>query len=174
MAMAASIGGSTEKSRRAAIHHGSEHADGILLKTLRRLANASNDPCVEVPQSARVIDDRKRADVVEECIDSEIAPEGILLGRAKRIVPMDDAIVGTAWRPGPLYVFLRRLGGERDLLLRGNQSPEGRDLKHLRAETDVREPEPATNDPAISKKFLDLVRMGRGADVKVLRPMAQQ
>src|SRR6185295_3216458 len=48
-----------------------------------------------------------------------------------------------------------------------------RDLDRLFAELDVREPEPAADDPAVSKQPLDLIRMRVGADVEVLRAAAE-
>jgi hypothetical protein len=38
----------------------------------------------------------------------------------------------------------------------------------------VREAEAAPDDPAVAKELLDLVRLGRRADVEVLRPTAEQ
>ena len=52
--------------------------------------------------------------------------------------------------------------------------PERRDLDHLRAELDVRQPEAAADDPAVPEQLLDLIRMRRRADVEVLRPAAEQ
>ena len=46
---------------------------------------------------------------------------------------------------------------------------ERRDLDHLRAELDVREPEAAADDPAVAEQLLDLIRMRRRADVEILR-----
>ena len=41
-------------------------------------------------------------------------------------------------------------------------------------ELDVREAEPAADDPAVAEELLDLVGMRRGADVEILRPPAEQ
>ena len=51
---------------------------------------------------------------------------------------------------------------------------ERRDLDHLGAELDVREPEAAADDPAVPEQLLDLIRMRRRADVEVLGPAPEQ
>jgi hypothetical protein len=52
--------------------------------------------------------------------------------------------------------------------------PERRHLDRLRAELDVREAEPASDDPAIPEELLDLVRMRGRADVEILRMPSEQ
>src|SRR3970040_1496051 len=57
----------------------------------------------------------------------------------------------------------RAVGPGRDVLAKR------RDLDRLGAEAHVRQPEPASDDPAVPEQLLDLVRMGGGADVDVFR-----
>jgi hypothetical protein len=70
-------------------------------------------------------------------------------------------------------VVRRRLGRCRELLGR-ELAPERGDLDVLGAEPHMREAEPASDDPAVPKEALDLVRMRRGADVEVFRPPVEQ
>jgi hypothetical protein len=60
-----------------------------------------------------------------------------------------------------------------DFFARRHLTPERRDLDHFLAELDMRQPEAAADDPAVSKKLLDLIRMCRGADVEVFGPPSQ-
>ena len=50
---------------------------------------------LEIGEPADVVDDREGADVVEQRVDGEVAPEGILFGRAVGVVALNQAIGGT-------------------------------------------------------------------------------
>ena len=56
-------------------------------------ADAADQPRVQIFEAADVIDDRERPDVVEEGVDREIAAEGVFLGGAVGVVPLDQAIL---------------------------------------------------------------------------------
>src|SRR6185295_16283647 len=57
--------------------HGTEHANRIFLETLPRVADTADQAVAKIGEAARVVDDRKRSDVVEERVDGEVAPERI-------------------------------------------------------------------------------------------------
>src|SRR5262249_15731391 len=61
-----------------------------------------------------------------------------------------------------------------NLLARLQLSTKRGDLDYFRTEPDVSEPESPADDPTVSKEFLDLVGMGRGADIEVFRRPAQE
>ena len=65
---------------------------------------------------------------------------------------------------------IRRLGtvGDRQLFRR-QLPPECGDFDGLLAEPHVCEPESPSDDPAVSKQSLDLIRVRGGADIEVLR-----
>ena len=140
----------------------------------------------EILESSDVVDDRKRADVVEQRVDREVPAEGVLFGRAVGVVALDEPIALPARVQVVAVGILRRLflhavgiGGEhfRHFRLRRGRvdlPAERRDLDRLRAELDVRQPEAAPDDPAVAKELLDLVRVCGRADVEVLRPPAEQ
>ncbi len=78
-----------------------------------------------------------------------------------------------------LLAFGRRWVGRRDAIgdhfFAGNDLPAERGhLDDLHPELDVREPEPSSDDPAVPKELLDLIRMCGGADVEILRPAAEE
>ncbi len=81
---------------------GAEHADGIFLEALVGIADAADQPVTQVLQPADVVDDGERADVVEERVDREVAPERILFGRAERVVVLDQqvarVVAALGWR----------------------------------------------------------------------------
>ena len=62
----------------------------------------------------------------------------------------------------------------RDLLARLQLATEGRYLDHFRSELHVGEAETPSDDPAISEQLLDLIRMRRRPDVKVLWAAPEQ
>ena len=179
------------KSRRADEHHGAQHADGILEEPHRGIANRSDHPRAEILEAVHVVDDRERADVVEERVDREVAPERILFRRAERVVAMDHAIVRT--RPGEVGAFRLRLLRPR---IRGigrvlgccldhrvdarrhfrriDLAPERRHLDGLGTELHMRETESSADDPAVAEQLLDLMRMGRRSNIKILRAASQQ
>src|SRR5262245_53828607 len=57
---------------------------------------------------------------------------------------------------------------------RRDLAPECSDLDGLWAESHMCETETAANDPAVLEQTLDLVGMGGGADIEVLRPAPKQ
>ena len=136
-----------------------KHAHRILVEALGRITDRANQPRPQILEAACVIDDGERPDVVEQRVDREVAPEGILLGSAKRVLAVDQAI-------GSLTSILRRLmPGTRGLLCGGQffgaqLTPEGCDFNRLGAEPDMCQPEPAADDPAVLEQALDLIRMG--------------
>ena len=62
----------------------------------------------------------------------------------------------------------------RRQLVRRDLPPERGHLDRFRAELDVGESEPPSDDPAVAEQLLDLVRVRRRADVEVLGPAAEQ
>ena len=135
-------------------------------------------------QSADVVDDRKRADVVEQRVDGEVAAERILFRRAVGVVALNEVILGP---PSSGWLARQRLpwlapssAAAAAASISGVSSDarhvpaERRDFDRLVAELHVRQPEAAADDPAVAKELLDLVRMRRGADVEILRPAVQQ
>ena len=160
-----------------------QHADGILEKPDVRIADTADQPRAEVLESAHVIDDRERADVVKKRVDGEVAAERVLLGGAVRVVPLDQVILGSAPQRAPAFgrrVDLHRVAAAhpgvrfRRELGRGHVLAEGGDLDGLVSVLHVRQPEAPSDDPAVAKQLLDLVRMGGGPDVEVLGPPVQQ
>ncbi len=146
---------------------GAHHPDGIFREALVRIADAAHQPRPQVLQPADIVDDGERRDVVEQRVDREVAPEGVLFGRAERVVVVD--------RPVGLCrcAVRRRLRAFLDVT-RPGQPPERRHLDRLRPELDVREPEASADDPAVPEQPLHLIGMSRRADVEVLRPPIQQ
>ena len=129
----------------------------------------ANQSVLEILQAADVVDDAERRDVVEERVDREVAAERVFFGRAEGVVVLDQQVGGGLGRRAGARARSARLalGARRDVLAKG------RHLDGLGAEAHVRQAEAAADDPAVAEEFLDLVRMGRGADVEVLRPAAR-
>ena len=72
-----------------------QHAHGIFLKALLGNADAADEPGADVVQAADVVDDRSRLDVVEERVQREVAPERVFLGRAERVVVVNQQIASS-------------------------------------------------------------------------------
>jgi hypothetical protein len=119
----------------------------------------------------------KGLDVVEERVDREVAPEGVLLGRAEGVVAVNQAIArvvelrrrhvafgGASVCNGLSAAAPRLRPGAGRWPLRSSSSPK----RH------VRQTEAPADDPAVAEELLDLVGLRRGADVEVLRLAAQE
>ena len=122
-------------------------------------------PGAQIVHAVDVVDDRERRDVVEERVDREVAAECVFLRRAERVVVVTRARVVNRAPATPSC---------DDLLAWLQLPPERRDLDDLVAELDVREPEAAADDPAVAEQLLDLIRVGRRADVEVLGTARQE
>ena len=167
-------------------HDRPQHADRILEEPHVRIADAADHPRVQILEASDVVDDRERADVVEQRVDREVPAERVFFGRAVGVVALDEPIALPARvQVLPLGVLQRLLfaaggiGGEhlRQLRLgrgRLDLAAERGNLDGLGAELDVGEPEAASDDPAVAKELLDLVRVRGRTDVEVLRPPAEQ
>ena len=151
--------------------HSPEHPDRIFLETFHRVADAADDSRFQVVESARVIDDRARRDVVEQRVDGEVAPECVLFGGAERIVAVKksnmpgrlvDCSVDICMDVGCRQLFSRQL------------PPECRHLDRLRPKPHMREAKASSDDPAVSEQSLDLVWVRGRADVEVFRPAPQE
>ena len=90
--MASSIGGSILKSSRAAMATARSMRTGSSWNRSVGIADAADEPVSQILQAAGVVDDRERADVVEQRVDREVAPERVLFGRAERVVAVDQAV----------------------------------------------------------------------------------
>ena len=181
-------------------HDRAEHPHRVFAEAHVRIADAPDDACVQVVDAADVVDDREGRDVVEQRVDREVAAERVLFGRAERVVAVDQVIAirrvarpprRCGWqrvrrRRWPDSCSIRcpahrravpraaRLFGHRLELRLAHLPAERRHLDRLLPELDVRETEAAADDPAVAEEALDLVRVGRRADVEVLGAAAEQ
>ena len=134
--------------------HGAQAADRVLAQPDVRVADRADEPALEVLEAVDVIDDREVGDAVEQAVDREVAPPGVLLGRAEGVVALDQQV---------------------DVVREAGLLAEGRDLDHLAAaEQDVGEAEAPADEAAVAEQVLDLLRVGRGRDVEILHRAVQQ
>ena len=144
----------------------------------------AHDARLEIREAIDVVDDRERGNVVEERVDGEVAAKGVLFRRAERVVVMNQGVAkadrnacrrsSAAGDSAARVVNRRRHAVLHDLFTRGDLSPERGHLDDLRPELDVRQTKPPPDDPAVAEELLDLVRVRRGADVKILGAPADQ
>jgi hypothetical protein len=140
--------------------HGAHHPDGVFLEADVGVADRANEAGPEVLEAADVVDDREVADVVEEAVDREVPPEGVLAGRSERVLGS-----------------LQQLGSGGGFVPRRLLRPPAkrRDLDDLAlGEEDVGEPEPPADQAGIAKQAADRLRGRVRADVEVLGRAAEK
>src|SRR5262249_1394475 len=144
------------------------HANRILAEAYLRIADAPDNPRLEIVKAADVVDNRECRDVVEQRVDREVAAERVLFRRSERVVVMEEVLAfgGRGMGKGPAVL--------RDFLAGLDLPAERRHLDHLRPEAHVGQPEPPPDNPAVSEQLLDLIRVRGGADVEVFRTPAKQ
>ncbi len=125
-------------------------------------ADGSNGAGLEIAPAGDVVDHLAQAHVVEQAVDGEVPPPGILLGGAKDVVLADEQVgVDSSGILG------------QDLLHR--ILAEGGNLDDLLAlEVDVRQPEAPADQAAVAEGGPHLLGVGRGGDVEVLGAPAEQ
>ncbi len=135
-----------------------QHAYRVFAETFLRIADDPDTAQLQVLQPADVVDDAEIGDVVEQGVDGEVAPEGVLSGRAEQVFRIKGVLV---------RVFRDIFGG--------GCPAEGGNLHQIPAgEADVRQAEAAADQKTVAKQLLDLLGCGVGADVKILGLAAEQ
>ena len=137
--------------------HRAHHAHGVLAEADHRVADRADDALLQVVHAPDPVDHRERLDVVEEPVHREVAPVGVRLRRAERVV---------------LERTLRRVLD--DLADRLGVLAERRRLDDLLAEADMSQAETPPHEEAVAERPLHLVRRRARADVEVLRVPPQQ
>src|SRR5262249_25365883 len=142
---------------------GAHHSDRILPQADIWITNRPDHAGPKIAQAADIVDNRECRDVIEESVDGEVTSEGGLFGRCERVVVVDQVRLHRS-RHAVLYNLLARL----DLPAKRS------DLDNLWPESDVRQAKTPADDPAIAKEPLDLIGVGRRADIEVFRTAAEQ
>lgn len=124
------------------------HSYGVLTETDFRVADGSYRSGVQIGEAADMVDDAETLYVVEDSIDREIAPSRVFLGCAESVV-----------------AFVEFAGFEVTIGL----APERAGFYYLGSELYVGETKASSYEKAVSEEFPDLLRVGVGADIEVLR-----
>ena len=148
--------------------HRAQHSHRVLAQPDFRIANRPDDPGLEIFESADVVDDREIRDVVDQGVDGEVAAKGVLFGRAECVVVMNQVLALRRRRIGRGNAVLH------DLFARCDLAAKRSDLDDLGAELDVRQSEPAADDPAVAEELLDLIRVRRCPDVEIFGTAPEQ
>lgn len=110
-----------------------------------------------------MVDNGEVGGVVEERIDSEVAPQSVLLRSAKKIIANNEAIVHRH-----RAALLRIFGG------RGNGRTERRRFDDFVFKENMGETEATANDAAVAKDTADLFGGRIGGNIKVFGLTAEQ
>ena len=139
--------------------YGAHHAHGVFAETDVGVANRTQHPLLKVRKPPDVVDHVEGLDIVEEPVDCEVAPLGVLLRGAEGVVAV---LVEFAGASGVV------------LLVGGRLLAEGARLDDGLAEDDVCQAEAAADEEAPWEEALDFARLGVGSDVEVLRLAAEK
>ena len=137
---------------------GAQHAHRILGEAHQRIADHPQPAGFEVSQPTDVIDDAEAGDVVEQGVDGEVPPEGVLARGAEDVFRQQAMVI--------------RILGK---VVGGSQAPEGGYFHHrVRAEADMGQAETPANQKTVAEQPLDLLWRSVGAYVEVLGGASQQ
>ncbi len=163
------------EAQRGGEAHRSDHPDGILDEALVRVADGTDAAVLDVLVAADVVDDGEVVNVVEEGVEGEVAPPGVLLRRSEHVVAQDLAVLALDDAGQSRRQLCRsgvRLGRRVVGVIDGRA--EGGHLHDLVAEVNVGQPEPAPHQPAVAEDLLDPGGRGIVDHVHVLGPAPQQ
>ena len=133
-----------------------DHPDRVLLKSLLWIANGPYHPLFKISHPSDIVDDRKIGDVVKKAIDRDVSSKRIFLWSSKTVRQNDASIL--------------RLN-----LLEFRPASKGGDLHNLSPfKEDMDESESAADDPAVPEERVNLIRMGIGDNIKILRSSPQE
>ena len=138
---------------------GPERAHRVLAHAHLGIADGGHAAGLEVGPAVHVVDHLAGGRIVEEAVDGEVAPDGVLLGGAEDVVAGDEQVALLAGVLGEV----------------GGVLPEGGHLDHLAAaEVDVGQPEAPADEPAVAEDGPHLARVGVGGEVEVLGLVVEQ
>ena len=119
-----------------------------------RVADHADEPRLQVPHPADVVDDGAVFDLVEQGVDGQVAAEGVLLERAKGVVGRQHLV---------LALEIELAAGA-----------QGRHLDDLVApEEHLHQAETPADGATVAEQLAQLARPGVGGDVEVLGCAAQ-
>jgi hypothetical protein len=134
----------------------SNHSNRVLLKSLIGVTNRSDDLSLQVGHPADVVQDGEICDIVEKAIDRDIPAQGIIGRRPKTVCSYD------------LPVFCLDF-------LKLRSTPKSGHLDDLSPlEKNMHQPESATNDPAVLKEGINLMRVSIGGHIKIFRSLSEE
>ena len=130
------------------------HADRVLAEADVGVADAAQHALFQIFQPADIVDDGERLDVVEEAVDREVAPLGVLFGGAEGVVV---GLIDAAFALALVGLAAERAG-----------------FNDLAPENDVGQAEAPPDEKTVAEEAADVVRAGVGADVEILGGAAEQ
>jgi hypothetical protein len=134
----------------------SNHSNRILLESLIRIANGSNDVMLEVYHSTDIVDDGKICNIIEKSIDGDVPAQGVLFWCPKALFPDEFSFFC-------LYFFKFRSAPESGYF---------DDLTSLEEYMD--QSEPTANDATIFKESIDLMGVRIRDDIEVFWNLSEE
>ena len=144
------------KSGSGGVADDANHSNRILLKPLIGVADGPDDPPLQVRHPTDVIQDGEICDIIEKTVHRHVSAQGILRRRSKTVCPYDLPFFC-------LYFFKFRSTPER-----GDLDDLSSSKKHMD------QSESTTDDPAILKEGINLMRVGIGGHVEILRNLFEK
>jgi hypothetical protein len=134
----------------------SNHSDRILLESLIRIANGSNDLMLEVCHSIDIVNNGKICDIIEKSINRDVPAQGILLRCPKALFPDEFPFFC-------LYFFEFRPTSESGYF---------DDLSSFKEYVD--QSEPTANEATILEESVDLMGVRIGDDIEVFWNLSEE
>jgi hypothetical protein len=133
-----------------------DHPGRVLLKSFIWITNGPYHASPKISHPAHIVDQGKIRNTVEQAVDRDVPPQGILRRSTEAVCPNNISFLC-------LNLFEFRA------------TSKGRDLDGLSAlKEDMNQSKSAANDPAISEEAVDLLGMRIGGDIKVSWHLPQE
>jgi hypothetical protein len=133
-----------------------DHSNRVLLKSLIGITDRSDDLLLEVFHPADVVYDGEIRNIIEKTIDRDIPSQGILCRRPKTVCPDDLPFFGLDF-------------------LKFRSTPKSGyfdDLPSL--EENMDQSESSADDPAVSKKGVNLMGVSIGGHIEIFRGFSEE
>jgi hypothetical protein len=133
-----------------------DHSDRILLKSFIRVTDRSDNLSIEVRHPADIVYNGEICNIIKKTIHGDVPTQGILRRCSKAVCPNDIAFFCLDF-------------------LKFRSTPKSGHFDDLPSfEENMNQSKSATDDPAVLKESINLMGMGIGSHIEILRGFSEE